>query len=48
MIDKIQPRKLDKDSDLRLVQKNSMVDALNVYIDESNTADGDGQGALAY
>jgi len=45
MIDKIQPRKLDKDSDLRLVQKNSMVDALNVYIDESNTADGDGQGS---
>lgn len=45
MIDKIQPRKLDKDSDLRLVQKNSMVDALNVYVDESNTADADGQGS---
>lgn len=35
MIDKIQPRKLDKDSDLKLVQKTSMIDALNVYIDES-------------
>lgn len=34
MIDKIQPRKLDKDTDQKLVQKTSMVDALNVYIDE--------------
>ena len=34
MIDKIQPRKLDKDTDQKLVQKTAMVDALNVYIDE--------------
>lgn len=35
MIDKLQPRKLDRDSDERLIQKTSMIDALNIYIDEN-------------
>ena len=42
MIDKLQPRKLDKDSDHKIVQKTSMTDALNVYIDERlSGAEGD-------
>lgn len=46
MIDKIQPRKLDKDSDSKLVQKTSMVDALNVYIDESLSGSEGNSGVL--
>lgn len=41
MIDKLQPRKLDKDTDQKLVQKTAMIDALNVYVDENlNGSDG--------
>lgn len=49
MIDKIIPQKLDSSTDLKLTQKNSMVDALNVLITESefvgsSNTDGDGSG----
>ena len=46
MIDKLQPRKLDKDTDQKLVQKNSMVDALNVYIDENLSGESGDAGAI--
>lgn len=46
MIDKLQPRKLDKDTDQKLVQKNSMVDALNVYIDENLSGESGDSGAI--
>jgi len=46
MIDKLQPRKLDKDTDQKLVQKNSMVDALNVYIDENIDGDSGDAGTI--
>ena len=46
MIDKIQPRKLDKDTDQKLVQKTSMIDALNIYVDENLAGDEAGAGVL--
>ena len=46
MIDKLQPRKLDKDTDQKLVQKNSMVDALNVYIDENLSGESGDAGVI--
>lgn len=46
MIDKLQPRKLDKDTDQKLVQKNSMVDALNVYIDENLSGESGDAGSI--
>ena len=36
MIDKLQPRKLDKSTDYKLVQKTSMIDALNLYVSDQN------------
>ena len=46
MIDKLQPRKLDKDTDQKLVQKNSMVDALNVCIDENLSGESGDAGVI--
>ena len=46
MIDKIQPRKLDKDTDQKLVQKTSMIDALNIYVDENLAGTEAGAGVL--
>ena len=46
MIDKIQPRKLDKDTDQKLVQKTSMIDALNIYVDENLVGTEAGAGVL--
>ena len=47
MIDKIQPRKLDKDTDQKLVQKTSMIDALNIYVDENLVGTEAGAGVKA-
>jgi hypothetical protein len=46
MIDKLQPRKLDKDSDYKLVQKTSMIDALNVHISEATSGDQGNSGVI--
>lgn len=46
MIDKLQPRKLDKDTDQKLVQKTSMTDALNIYVDESAAGSNGNSGVI--
>ena len=46
MIDKIQPRKLDRDTDQKLVQKTSMIDALNVYVDENLSGEDGNAGVI--
>ena len=46
MIDKIQPRKLDRDTDQKLVQKTSMIDALNVYVDQNLSGESGEAGVL--
>jgi len=42
MIDKITPKFLDKSSDLKLVRKTSLIDALNIYIDTETGDDNSG------